>query len=323
MRITLTDRFHNVNIYENIFSEPFGTGYTGTRHAKVMRAMDSSKKSLVNLIHQAYPGLTSGERKVADLVLEFPGELAAYAASELAELAGVSNATVTRFVKRLGFGNYEAARRASRDARDWGSPLFLASKASETEAQDGDLIKRFADEETALLNATLAGLTPELVDDVTTALAGAKRLYFFGFRNSHYLAAYARWQFIQFRRNVHLFPGAGETLGERIADLGPGDIVVIVGVRRLVAKLRRYTQAIQATGADILLLTDPSARITPAYARWTVICTVENPHIFDCYSGPLCVLRLLAFETFQKLGSAGRKHLQEIERHHETLGEFD
>ena len=42
------------------------------------------------------------ERRLAEFVLDFPGDLASYNATELATLAGVSNATVTRFIKRLG-----------------------------------------------------------------------------------------------------------------------------------------------------------------------------------------------------------------------------
>ena len=40
------------------------------------------------------------ERQLAEFVLDFPGDLASYAANELAALSGVSNATVSRFIKR-------------------------------------------------------------------------------------------------------------------------------------------------------------------------------------------------------------------------------
>jgi DNA-binding MurR/RpiR family transcriptional regulator len=287
-----------------------------------MDVADQEEQSLAKRIHARYEDLPSGERKVADLVLDFPGELAAYSASELAKLAQVSNATVTRFFKRLRYGSFEEARRSSRRERALGSPLYLSTKSNESESVGSDLLKQIADEEISLLTATFAKLDPALIDETTEALARAKRLFFMGFRNGSYISGYARWQFVQFRGDVHNLTGGGETLAERIADLKQGDLLVLVGVRRLVAKLRRYAEAARAAGADILLLTDTSARITPAHARWTIICAVENPHVLDSYAGVMGVLRLLAVETMRKLGRSGRDRLLQIETLHESLAEF-
>src|SRR5690606_22797890 len=85
--------------------------------------------SLERLIRSSYHDLPDSQRRIADLILESPGEIAAFSATELAALAGSSKAAVTRLVQRLGFKNYEAARRAARDAQNWGSPLYLMSRA--------------------------------------------------------------------------------------------------------------------------------------------------------------------------------------------------
>jgi len=324
-KINLKLNFHDVNIYENMFSYAETASLRGReiQRRNTVQIAGQQEKSLVNRVHEAYAALPAGERKVADVVLDFPGELAAYSASELAELAGVSNATVTRFFRRLGYESFDGARRSSRRTREWGSPLFMTSKAAQSDQIGSDLIARFASEEKALIDATFAALDPDMLAEAVEALARARRLFFLGFRNSSYAAGYARWQFIQFRSDVHMLTDGGESMAERIADLRQGDLLVVVGVRRLVAKLGRYAETARAAGADILLLTDPSARITPAHARWTIHCAVENPHVLDSYAGVMGVLRLLAVETMQKLGRSGRERLQQIEALHETLGEFD
>ena len=75
--------------------------------------MESLLKSLVESVQGAYPELSGRERRVAELVLESPGDICMYPASELARLAGVSNSTVTRFVRRVGFDSYEEMRRSA------------------------------------------------------------------------------------------------------------------------------------------------------------------------------------------------------------------
>ncbi|MCL5776537.1 MurR/RpiR family transcriptional regulator [Limibaculum sp. FT325] len=284
--------------------------------------MTKPLKSIVEMIHRAYDGLSARERQVADFILESPGEISMYPASELARLVGVSNSTVTRFVQRAGFESYEEMRLAAREARSWGSPLFLAPREGEGNGREG-LIASFAEAEMAALGAALDGLAPALVDELAEALVAARRLGFLGFRNSHFFAGYARWQFIQFRPDTRLLPGPGETLAEGIADFGPEDMVVVVGVRRVVGTLSRALEALAGRGVPVLLIADPSARGMPALARWTVTCPVENPHVLDSYAGVLAVLRLLAVAAMRRAGKAGHDHLEWIETQHEALGEFD
>ena len=89
--------------------------------------MTPSAPSLLTRVRDQLHELPPTERRLAEVVLEFPGELASYSASELAVLANVSNATVSRFIRRLGYDSYEEARRHAREERGQGSPLFLAA----------------------------------------------------------------------------------------------------------------------------------------------------------------------------------------------------
>ena len=54
-------------------------------------------------IRAVLPELHRAEHKLGSFLLDFPGDLAAYDAQELARLSGVSKATVSRFVRRIGF----------------------------------------------------------------------------------------------------------------------------------------------------------------------------------------------------------------------------
>jgi DNA-binding MurR/RpiR family transcriptional regulator len=72
------------------------------------------------------PTLHPAERRLGEFLCDFPGELASYDAQELAHLANVSKATVSRFVHRLDYANYEEARRYAREEQSSGSRLFLS-----------------------------------------------------------------------------------------------------------------------------------------------------------------------------------------------------
>src|SRR5699024_9101475 len=94
------------------------------------------RRGLPQRLAAAYADLTETERKVADFAMSRPAELATFSARELAERSGVSGATVSRLVRRIGYGSYEEARREARSLRDIGSPFHLFAEGRPREGQE-------------------------------------------------------------------------------------------------------------------------------------------------------------------------------------------
>ena len=279
---------------------------------------------LVDAVNRSYHKLSTREKVLADAFLLNPSLIILHSASQLAEVTGVSNSTVTRFVKRIGYEKYEDVRANARKVLGDGSPLTLINSENPNELTPGrDFLTQFLTSEEAILQAAFASLSPEKVEDIACHLAAAPNLGFLGFRNSHYFAAYAQWQFIQFRGSTRLLSRSGETVAEHIADLGEGDVVVAIGVRRLVQGFQRYLEAITKTGAEVLLITDPSQRQLASSAKWSIVCPVENDNAFDSYAGVLSIIRLLAFKSFLAAGETGKDYMHSIEEQHVLLSEFE
>lgn len=73
---------------------------------------------LIALIAEMYPSLTDGHRRVADVILSSPHEAALMRLTDLAEAAGVSQATANRLSTRLGpDGHPELKRRLHSELR--------------------------------------------------------------------------------------------------------------------------------------------------------------------------------------------------------------
>ena len=276
--------------------------------------------SLQARIQQHYDDLPNSERKLADLILDFPGEVAAYSATELAELAGASKAAVTRLTRRLGYDSFEEARIAARAAQTWGSPVYLLNKNRHGEAFFERLQGRL-DQDMGNLKRTFEGLDEKAIADVVNGLAAARRIWCLGYRNSHFLAGYARWQFIQVRGDVHLLPAAGETMAEYMAELQPDDILFIVGFRRRVPELSRAMTIAAGIGARVVFVTDPTAG-HEAQATWTLRCEVRCNELFDSYVSAISLLHFLSVALVERTDHAGREYLTRIEALHEELHDF-
>jgi DNA-binding MurR/RpiR family transcriptional regulator len=279
-------------------------------------------QTLEQRVHEAYAQMPPAERKLADLVLQFPGDLAAYSATELASLAGVSKAAATRFFKRIGFSSFDEARRLSREARDSGSPIYLAT-SNKSGTSGGTDIDTFLQDEVQALQRTLAQIDAETIARIGTRIARARRVVIMGYRNSYYLAGYLRGLLVQTRQDVQLLPGPGEAPGDFLAELGKEDLLIVVAMRRRRVQITRIMQSMKDLGVPIVLITDPTARGLPALAKETLVCETATSFLFDTYAAAHSVLRLIAVEVSRQLGDEGRRHLKAIEKLHEELTELE
>jgi DNA-binding MurR/RpiR family transcriptional regulator len=202
--------------------------------------------------------------------------------------------------------------------RATGSPLYLTERGPRSNA----VSRHFAAEE-EIVRATMAMTNPQSVRETTKRLATARHVRIAGFRNGYFASDYARALLSQVRPDVALLIRPGQTLAEGVAELGPEDVALVVGVRRRIARFTDIVRAIADTGCDVILIADNSIRETPRFVRWTLTCAVETPQPMDSYAGLLALLRLLAVETAAELGPAARRSLERIERAHEIMGELE
>ena len=273
-------------------------------------------------IRDHYADLPSSERRIADLILEFPGDVEAYSATELAGLANGSKAAVTRLTRRLGFSNFEEARRSARDAREWGSPLYMLSHRSDGRVPTGSQLKDHLESDFANMAKTFDGLDSAQIDEIVEAIVKARRVWLIGYRNSHFLASYARLQLMQVRDDVTILPLGGETLAEYIASMSSDDVIIAIGFRRRVPAFRRIMETVTQHGVPMVYLTDPSVRETASLARWTLIIGVTGIDVFDSYSAALSLIHYICIAVVTKSGAGGRKRLKRIEALHDQLADF-
>ena len=64
----------------------------------------------LNLIKQRFPGMSSAEKRIADVILRDPKAATGMTVNFLAAAAGVSAGTVVNFANSLGLGGFTAAR---------------------------------------------------------------------------------------------------------------------------------------------------------------------------------------------------------------------
>lgn len=257
------------------------------------------------------------ERQLAEFVLDFPGDLASYAASELAALAGVSNATVTRFIKRLGYRHYEEARLQVREERGAGSPLLRASRSPAAENPFAASLARSQDN----LQRSFTRLDATSVDQIARALLAARKVWVLGLRSSQAFASYFRWQLFQIKQDVHLAPHAGDTLGQTLASVTVQDVVVVFAVRRRPVALSALLAQLVQAGHRVLYISDEQVP-RQSGLTWHLYCACESDSPLDDHVAVTGVCHLLASRVLELAGPAERARMTAIEASHDALQEL-
>ncbi|GAB2871118.1 MurR/RpiR family transcriptional regulator [Lentzea nigeriaca] len=155
-----------------------------------MSTESSAESSPLVKIRSLLPGLARAEQRVAKVVLENPASVAHRSITEVAEQAGTSETTVTRFCKAIGVGGYpelrialaaDTARSAARANHDMGGDIGPGDDLRQ-------VVGKVAFADARAVEETAEQLDIESLDRVVQAVAGARRVDVYGFGASAFVA---------------------------------------------------------------------------------------------------------------------------------------
>jgi DNA-binding MurR/RpiR family transcriptional regulator len=262
-------------------------------------------------IAERHDALTPQERRAAATLLEHLDDLATYRAAELAELAGVSRATMSRLFRSLGFEGFDEVREHLRELRSAGEPRRVDG------APNAEALA--AIEKTAILRAIEHPRIPE----VAGLLALARRVFVIGWRNSYPVALHLRAQLAQARPDVQIGPLSGQTLGEELVGLGPEDVILVVGFRRRPQGFAAFLTEAAATGASVILIGDPTAVAHASHVSIWLECPLQHSLAFDSYAAPMAMVSVLADAVLGACGRSGSKRVRKITQTYERMDEVE
>lgn len=273
-------------------------------------------------IREHYESMPPSEKLLADFLLTFPGHIADYSATELCELAETSRAAASRFFSRLGYKDFNDAKRQAREAKKWGTPLYqtntpLAKSSSST----SQVISEHINREQTNIQRSLEGIEGATLRSIVNAIISHKRVMLVGYRNNHFFAEYFQRQLSLLRDGVTIHPSSHQTIAEELFDLSSDDLLIVFGFRRRTRILGDIIKLANKSGASTLLIADPTAAALEKRVEWKIECNVYSTSSFDSYSSVMSTLNLIINQVLSTSESTVER-LRAIESVHEQLGEL-
>src|SRR3954451_5138064 len=158
-------------------------------------------------IHAALPEMPGGMAKVSTLLLRYPALPLRLSITELAERAGTSPATVTRFCRAIGYTGYVALRVGaaaeqgrSSDHETWDSDIGRAFHPEDTATE---VMRTLVNAHTVALTSTSERLDPALVGRVADAVAQSTHVDINGIGGSAGMAVELQARLYRIGINAH------------------------------------------------------------------------------------------------------------------------
>jgi RpiR family carbohydrate utilization transcriptional regulator len=277
---------------------------------------------MLERIHAALPALPPAEQRVAKLVLADARSFSSLPVSELAERAHVSNPTVVRFCRSVGYDGLADFKLKLAGTVNEGVPFV--HRAVDEDDKPGDIVVKVIDNAVSALLAYRNDAASHAFERAIEALAAAgrqgKRIEFYGVGNSGIVAMDAQHKF--FRLGVIAAAVAdGHVQVMSATMLQPGDCAVIISNSGRSRDLLDAAEIARRKGATCIVITasgSPLARAAGGVQQ--ILLAADHPEDYDRYSPMvsrllhLVIIDILTTGVALKLGGELRPMLAEIKR---------
>ncbi|MGZ3183289.1 MAG: glucokinase [Telluria sp.] len=221
--------------------------------------------TLMERIAQLQSELTPAEQRVAALVLTQPRLVLNEPIADIARMADVSQPTVIRFCRSLGFQGLADFKLKFASSLTGAIPV----RHSQVRHSDSthDLSAKVVDNTVSAILKFRDQLDVRSIDRAIELVARANRVEFYAMGNARVVALDGQHKFFRFRiptasyGDAHLFTLAAELLK-------PGDVVIAISNSGRLPELLEAVDAARTAGADVIAITTSQSPL----ARKSTVC---------------------------------------------------
>lgn len=264
---------------------------------------DNPIEKLIDRIKSA--SLTKTEKIIADYLLDNLDTVGLQTITDLAQNIGVSDTSIIRMLRVLGFGGYSDFKREMlRQYSEALSPVEKYRKTRDTLDQN-NLITDVLNHSVENLRRTCANLDMETVEAAAQWLIGTKRKYIAGFRGTASCSIYMARKLTLLLPGVTLCDSAESVAVEMLVDIGPDDCFLLYTFPRYTELSKPLMEIAKRQGARVILFTDRVTAPLVPEADLLIPVSIEGLGYTNSYLAPICVSEMILLAVSANLDVSG------------------
>ncbi len=209
------------------------------------------------VIGEHYSELTKSEKQIADYLRKNQEESAFLSAGELAGRLDLSEATLVRFARSMGFESYPAMRENLQEnfRRRVTHSTRLRSRLGELR-EAGDIFERLVASEIDYMTQSLESVNREALHQAVSLIENRKRIFIFGVGPSVSLVELMKIRLERFGRQIVPLTTAGREFLEPLLSMTENDILFVICFFDVSPALRLVLDYAREAHCPVIMLTD-------------------------------------------------------------------
>lgn len=268
---------------------------------------------LLQRISDRMGSLSPKSRRIGDFILGNPRKVIFMTTRELSQAAGASEASVIRFVHRLGFPGYGDFLQELRDIIDTELTLLERVRLANMEAPEGERLRRVVGSEIDNLKQLLEHLEMQTFNRAVDLLAGSPAVYVIGSRLSYTFSYYMGWSLTKIRGNVQILKGSDSTCIDWLTIAPRESLVVIFATTRYPNELIRTGRLARRLGHTLLLITDGTQCPLIPLADLSIVAPSRHIPLIGSPTTLACLINLFTVELAGRCGARVKAHQEKLE----------
>ena len=275
--------------------------------------------NLIRRITENQASLRKSEAKVANYVLANANEVIKMRIVDLASKSEVSEPTVIRFCKAIGFDGFQSFKLQL--AQQLGLGSVFTQFAVEDNDTVADLINKVFDTTVGSLITAREEINSEVLEQAINTISNARRVEFYGFGASGSVAADAQHKFFRLQLSSAAYTDPHIQRMSAIS-LGPEDVVVAISQSGETQALLQSVALAREAGANVIGLAPHNTSLSRVCNLAIYVNMEEDLKSFTPVSSRiahLVVIDVLATGVARHRKPLLKEHLKRLEKSQKAL----
>ena len=276
---------------------------------------------LLRRLHAELDGYTAAERAVAAHILTHYATLGFETADSLAHKVGVSEITIGRFARKLGYRNFKALKNELRDGAAEALPWLIGDELADFVGSPGQS-SEFEGNCQREINAVLAvyrmASTPEW-SEAAALLAQSRTVHVAGFQSERGIAMLLAHRLQYMREGVQLVDLGAGTYGDVFASSEKDTCLVVVDVRRYSKQSFLLAEQANLQGIPLIMLTDDYCDWATRFTHHVIAVPTQTGMFWSSPVALVCAVHLLLNSAVKLIGADVEPRLEKLTGLHKAF----
>ena len=273
--------------------------------------------------------LTKTQKMIAKYILDHSADAGLMTSNEIALKLGVSESSVIRFSRSLGYSGFMDFQKALR--KDYQDKVLSISSSITVPSQriakraklndNAEYLKRHLKNSAKNLESIFVNNTIQTFEEAADTIIGSKHKYIVCSRGNSCLGDYFLLYLKHMVPNVEMTNATPISPIDHICNISKDDCLIIFSFPRYSSMDKLTAKMAQEAGAKIIVITDKPSALLSEYASVLLTAPVNSNNFFNSMVAPQFVAEAL-LDTISHKVRGIEKRLKKIDRFIEELGTY-